>query len=554
MGLKTKDYGHLGLVASVCDEIKLVETIDTWVRSDEQRKVSVGLAVKAMVLNGLGFWHRTLYLTPRFFKDKPVDLLLGSGYVAADFNSHSLATALDRLHERGLTGLFFKISLTARRIYEVKTNSRHLDGTTFSLHSKQDVKEEERESGVIRLKRGYNKQNRIDIPQFILELIVSDQEGIPEFVDFADGNKVDKTEFPKVLHSYIKELKKAKQDWESGYYVADGALYSKENLLDLSIGIKWLTRVPRTIKECQQAVQLSWNGQKEWKVVPEQKGYYYQTRENNYGDVKQRWLVLYSDSSYKRASKAIENQVDKSSTSLEKGLNKVYKRTFKTAAAAKRGVKKWYKDLSAKEQQYHGLGIISIKENKRYGRGRRTEKTVPKSIDYQVEQVELKRNESAIEKAVAYKATFILASNEVDQAVLPASKLLSLYKDEQQKVERGFKFLKDPLFMLDKIFVQLPRRIMAIGMVMVICLLVYTLAQFQIRRSLAATGESLPNQLNRPTQRPTIRWVFMMMKGIHVCYRVGKEGVVRELANIEEEHLKIIRLMGGAAQRYYNVA
>ena len=63
---------HLGIVAGVCDRIDLIDTIDTFI-GPTKRKVSVGEAVMAMVLNALGFVSRPLYLTPEFFSNKPVD-------------------------------------------------------------------------------------------------------------------------------------------------------------------------------------------------------------------------------------------------------------------------------------------------------------------------------------------------------------------------------------------------------------------------------------------------------------------------------------------------
>ena len=52
---------HLGIVAGVCQEMGLVEYFD---RLDEQvhARVSVGQAVLAMVLNGLGLSNRRLVL------------------------------------------------------------------------------------------------------------------------------------------------------------------------------------------------------------------------------------------------------------------------------------------------------------------------------------------------------------------------------------------------------------------------------------------------------------------------------------------------------------
>ena len=75
--LQSQRLDHLGIVAGICDEIGLSETIDSQIK-DNGRKVSVGQAVKAMILNGLGFVSRPLYLSPEFFHNKPVELLVGA--------------------------------------------------------------------------------------------------------------------------------------------------------------------------------------------------------------------------------------------------------------------------------------------------------------------------------------------------------------------------------------------------------------------------------------------------------------------------------------------
>ena len=92
---------HLGLIAGMVDELGLPELIDTVIKQDhEQRQVSVGLCVKAMILNGLGFVNRALYLMPHFFKDKPLERLLGEGIEAEHLNDDTLGRALDAIDER----------------------------------------------------------------------------------------------------------------------------------------------------------------------------------------------------------------------------------------------------------------------------------------------------------------------------------------------------------------------------------------------------------------------------------------------------------------------
>ncbi len=72
---------HLGIVAGVCQEIGLAAWLDAQDPGNRQQ-VSVGTATVAMILNGLGFSNRQLYLVPQYFANKPVEHLLGAGIKA----------------------------------------------------------------------------------------------------------------------------------------------------------------------------------------------------------------------------------------------------------------------------------------------------------------------------------------------------------------------------------------------------------------------------------------------------------------------------------------
>ena len=57
---------HLGLVAGMFDELGIGDVLDRAMQhTPETRIVTVGSAVKAMVLNGLGFVNQQLYLAGR---------------------------------------------------------------------------------------------------------------------------------------------------------------------------------------------------------------------------------------------------------------------------------------------------------------------------------------------------------------------------------------------------------------------------------------------------------------------------------------------------------
>lgn len=102
-------------------------------------------------------------------------------------------------------------------------------------------------------------------------------------------------------------------------------------------------------------------------------------------------------------------------------------------------------------------------------------------------------------------------------AILSDPELVTTYK-EQGSVECGFRFLKDPLFLASSVFVKKPERIVALGLIMVLCLLIYRLAEHRLRTRLAETEQTLPDQLNRPTTRPTMRLSsFSVLRASSCC-------------------------------------
>jgi transposase len=110
---------HLGIVAGVCQEIGLAAWLDAQDPSNRQQ-VSVGTATVAMILNGLGFSNRQLYLVPQYFANKPVEHLLGAGISAEMLNDDCLGRTLDWLYAYDPTKLFAGIASRARQIFGIK--------------------------------------------------------------------------------------------------------------------------------------------------------------------------------------------------------------------------------------------------------------------------------------------------------------------------------------------------------------------------------------------------------------------------------------------------
>jgi len=81
-------FGHLGIVADAFETLGIAAVIDRAIPKTPQHHLTHGEVVKAMVLNGLGFVERRLYLYPEFFSDIAVDWLY-SGEKWTEYWFHS---------------------------------------------------------------------------------------------------------------------------------------------------------------------------------------------------------------------------------------------------------------------------------------------------------------------------------------------------------------------------------------------------------------------------------------------------------------------------------
>ena len=75
--IETEHLSHLGIVAGVIKKIGLIDKLDLILpKLSNNKKVSHGQSIAAMILNGLGFTERRLYLVSNFFENKPVHKLM----------------------------------------------------------------------------------------------------------------------------------------------------------------------------------------------------------------------------------------------------------------------------------------------------------------------------------------------------------------------------------------------------------------------------------------------------------------------------------------------
>lgn len=181
------------------------------------------------------------------------------------------------------------------------------------------------------------------------------------------------------------------------------------------------------------------------------------------------------------------------------------------------------------------------------GTGRPSKKQKPDKITYRISGA-LASLPSLRSVKLQRKSGFILASNPLKMESLSDQELIDAYKD-QQKVERGFRFLKDPMFMASTLFLKSTKRIMALMMVMTLCLLVYAALEYRIREVLKEHEHTFPDQKGGMIPNPTARWVFQFFSGIHLL-------VINQLyelvLNLNEYQLNLLKLLGQNDEQLYS--
>jgi len=549
--IEIKNIDHLGIVAGIIDSIGIVEIINELIGVEKSEKVSAGQVVKAMIINGLGFVSKPLYMFPQYFETIACEHLIGTGVKPEYLNDDKLGRVMDKLFIKGLDTLFFIIALKAAQKFGVSLSTSHLDSSSIHVHGQyntslpevifenqkvgnnQELEElEELEELAVKSPKeitityGYSRDHRPDLKQFIIEMICSGDGDIPIFLKLASGNQADSSCFGQIAVEYQKQLE------VNSLMVADAALYTESNLKMMS-ELRWLCRVPLSIKAAKSLISTLAESEFIDSTIP---GYTLASKIQNYAGIEQRWLVVQSQERKESDLHKLTQKITKAESKAVQDLKKLSQERFACEADAIKALSKLSKQF--KYHQIHESTVTQVKSNKKDTSG---------EISYQISAT-VSENESKINTELLSAGRFIIATNVLDSKELSNDSMLSEYK-AQQSCERGFGFLKDPLFFADSVFLKSPERIESLGMIMGLCLLVYTLAQRQIRNALKDSKLTIKNQLGKATDCPTLRWIFQCFQCIHLVEYNNEQHV----SNWTPDRDFILNLLPDDCFRYYQL-
>jgi transposase len=536
MNIEVKRIDHLGIVAGTIKDLGIVDMINTQVGYDGQEHVTAGEIIAGMILNGLGFIGRPLMLTPQFFENKALEILIRKGITHDHFNRHKIGRVLDAIGNYGSEKLFQQIALDVCIKEKVNMRFAHADTTSYSLSGDYDT---DSDTERITVTYGHSKAKRPDLKQVVQELVTSQDGGIPFITKAWDGNASDSVILRERATSLITAFSKS----ESSYFTADSKLYSEKTAPTLD-QINFITRVPSTLKLEKESIELalqtnSWySAEKEYKLQ--------EFPSDCYNIRDQRWIVVYSKQARDRSEKTLTKEVAKENDSIKKELFHLQAQRFSCETDAKKALKK-----ISKKWKYHQATEEKVTQLKQYAKAGRPTANSPQEYEWQI-QATAAFNQTSFNNILDQRSCFVLATN-ISAEMLSMPDVLLGYKG-QDKTEKGFAFLKSPEFFTSSLFLKKPSRIDGLLMIMVLSLLVYSVAQRRLRNQLASLKSTLPNQINKPTATPTMRWIFQLFEGIHYITITVGEAVSHVVDGLTELRKQIISLLCAETQKIYQIS
>ena len=529
---------HHGIVAGIIDELKIVDIIDGQIAADIQEDVSTGEAVKAMIINGLGFSNRPLVLTPQFFENLPMEALFRDGVNASHFNRYKLGRSLDKIFDYGCEVLFSAVAALGCQQEKVDQRFNSLDSTSFSLNGDYSIDENK---NTVNITHGHAKDHRPDLKQVMLELMVSQDGGVPFISKSWDGNGSDNVIFEERAASLIDVFKTSETP---RYLVADSKLYHKKAKETLS-QIPFITRIPGSLKLERNVVDQALSDPAQW--VDMEKGNRYQCFDLCHYEMEQRWLVVYSEAALSRARSTLARQQEKENRKIDKALFHLQAKRFDSEIEAEAALNEL-----TETWRLHQLDGSSLTSHKRYTKKGRPIKNAKATGLFWKIQATFSINEIEIEAQAQHNACFVIGTN-IAANELSDIEIFQGYKS-QSNVEGGFRFLKDPLFFVSSLYLKKPSRIEALLMIMTLSLFVYSITQRRIRQNLEIQKETIPNQINQPVQRPTLRWIFQLFEGINYVKQTFNNTIKIVVDRLNDLRLKILHLLGPAVCKIYQIS
>jgi transposase len=416
------------------EALGITEVIDRATKQEPaMRLVTAGHAVKAMVLNGLGFVYPQLYLVPHVFQNKPRSRRIAPALEARQLHDDTRGRALETLYAYGVTALYRLLAAPAATRLGLAPTCTHLDSTSCHVDGRYHSAETPDDHGV-HLTRGSSREHRPDLHQVMLAVIVEHHAGIPVLMQPLRGHSSDAKTCGQVVRDHLTPLHTTSG---TTYLVAARALETADNLSKLAeTRLQWIPRVPATLPAAKAVLAQA---QPETRAVLSE-GSRYAVLASGYGGVAQRWVLLSSAHRQPQAQRTVDTQLRQHGDRAGKACQQLCRTAFACEAEAQQA-----RAHFAAGWQATSLQARAVHPMPRDGqRGRPGPRTQPDQVVYPMDGA-LASPVAPRPARVDQHSCCILAPNELDEGLWPGAEVLNGAKGPT-RAERGLRFRKAPQF------------------------------------------------------------------------------------------------------------
>jgi len=491
---------------------------------DTQANIDVGTFTCLMILNILGDVNIRLYRMGEFFEDKALPLMIPwrPDIYVDEITDDRAARVLDILWNADPQKIFSAVTHAAIRIHNLDISVIHGDTTSKSFIGAFENSEE---NGLAPwITHGYSKDHRPDLKQLIFGVGSTADGGVPILAEITDGNESDKTLNGRWV-TQLRSLLGKNNVEEFLLYIADSALITTDNLtLMEKYHIDFISRLPGTFTLEEQLKRTAFQ-QNTWvslgKLSEEKTAAVYHvcdmTKEIN--NKTYRFVVVKSSQKDQRKLKAMDATVQREHHQITKLLQTLSKRPF----ACRRDAEIETKKIRTKHTiHYHQINWIITETQEHVKRNQRGRPKKTEAISIQTQYYltgKLRRDDTLYEQERELCGLFVLITSLKDTTKHSAQTILERYKG-QGTIERIFKFIKNPSW-IGSFCLKKPERLTALGYVLLIAAMIYTLWERRVRNKLTNKDTKPIEGLNKKkTTKPTTFALQTILTSIMVLSQI----------------------------------
>ena len=556
---------HLPVLRAAIDRLHIREILDRHLPVDPRSAVSDADCATVMITNIL-HGRVALYDMGEWLAGTDADVLLWEGCPTSGFTDDRLGKCLDHIFEAGTDSLFgavverFMADQPACQQMLVPT-----DTTSLTLHGAYDTVVTR--PGAPVPARGHSKDFRPDLKQLVYGMSLHGPTGVPLCASMLDGNTAD-ARANRIHIDKLAQLLPAAADvtivadckfvdtttlgWarRSGFHYVSllprtFGLRDRlvEELRTSDIPLEEIGRYPGRLKADPDKVYRGVSALRPLDVTDPQTG----VSESIYHTL----VMVWSSSQASLFDEALDGRLKKEQTRFLAAAARLSKHRFGCATDAQVEA-----DALVASADWHSLNVEVVQVTapaKRKTRGRPPKDEAAPTETFWVARLQGFAVASAVIERARYHAShFVLVCSRAADPEWDAKRILQSYR-AQQSIEghTGFRWLKAAADVAP-VFLKLPHRIAALGMVFLLALMVRNWMEGTLRAKLAETGQTLPDMNDRPTARPSAEAamrLFALVQGVHV--HIDGRLVARQVHRLSVDAERVIRLLGFEPSIYW---